>query len=143
MFKKQTLHISISSRCTSTCILKYVLEGTVPWDIWGSLALLCITLKGKEIEWNLPLFVLSALPEQRGFLYFRSPAHQGSLLYTTGLRKLREMRERWGGWNHLTREGIFKLLRSSGIDSKESIPPVYVTWRAGTTTLFLLGSWPP
>jgi hypothetical protein len=27
--------------------------------------------------------------------------------------------------------------------SKESIPPAYVAWRAGTTTLFLLGSWPP
>jgi hypothetical protein len=38
------------------------------------------------------------------------------------------------------RDGIFKLLRIPGIDSKESIPPVYVAWRAGTTTLFLLGS---
>jgi hypothetical protein len=26
------------------------------------------------------------------------------------------------------------------IDSKESIPPAYVAWRAGTITLFLLGS---
>jgi hypothetical protein len=32
------------------------------------------------------------------------------------------------------------LLRSPGIDSKESIPPAYVAWRAGTTTLFLHGS---
>ncbi len=39
--------------------------------------------------------------------------------------------------------GIFKLLWSPEIDSKESIPPVYVVWRAGTKTLFLLGSWPP
>jgi hypothetical protein len=31
--------------------------------------------------------------------------------------------------------GIFKLLRIL-----ESIPPAYVDWRAGTTTLFLLGS---
>ncbi len=30
------------------------------------------------------------------------------------------------------RDGIFKLLRSPGIESKESIPPAYVTWRAGT-----------
>ncbi len=30
----------------------------------------------------------------------------------------------------LYRDGIFKLLR-------ESIPPAYVAWRAGTTTLFL------
>ncbi len=32
----------------------------------------------------------------------------------------------------------FKLLRSSRIDSKVSISPAYVAWRAGTTTLFLL-----
>ncbi len=41
------------------------------------------------------------------------------------------------------RGGIYKLLRSPGIDSKEQIPPAYVAWRAGTATLFLLGSWPP
>ncbi len=35
---------------------------------------------------------------------------------------------------------IFKLLSSPGIDSKESIQPAYVPPRAGTTTLFLLGS---
>ncbi len=34
----------------------------------------------------------------------------------------------------------FKLLRSPRIDSKESIPPAYVAWLAGTTTLFILGS---
>jgi hypothetical protein len=39
-----------------------------------------------------------------------------------------------------TRDGIFKPLRSTGIDSRESIPPAYVAWRAGTTTLLLLGS---
>jgi hypothetical protein len=38
------------------------------------------------------------------------------------------------------RDGIFKLLRSPGIDSKEPILPAYVAWQAGTTTLFLLGS---
>jgi hypothetical protein len=37
---------------------------------------------------------------------------------------------------------IFKLLGSPGIDSKKSIPPAYVAWRAGTTTKFLLGSYP-
>ncbi len=35
---------------------------------------------------------------------------------------------------------IFRFLRSQRIDSKESIPPAYVARRAGTTTLFLLGS---
>jgi hypothetical protein len=39
-----------------------------------------------------------------------------------------------------TRARIFKVLRSSGIDSKESIPPTYVASQAGTTNLFLLGS---
>jgi hypothetical protein len=37
-------------------------------------------------------------------------------------------------------EYSLKLLRSSRIDSKESIPPAYVAWLTGTTTLFLLGS---
>ncbi len=41
------------------------------------------------------------------------------------------------------RDGIFKLLGSPGIDSKESIPPACVAWWAGTTILFLLGSLPP
>jgi hypothetical protein len=36
--------------------------------------------------------------------------------------------------------GIFKFLRGPRIDSKEWIPPAFVAWRAGPTTLFLLGS---
>jgi hypothetical protein len=39
-----------------------------------------------------------------------------------------------------TSDGIFKLLRSPEIDSKEPIPQAYVAWRAATTTLLLLGS---
>ena len=38
------------------------------------------------------------------------------------------------------RARIFKRLWSPGIDCKEWIPPAYVAWRAGTITLFLLGS---
>ncbi len=34
-------------------------------------------------------------------------------------------------------DSILKLLRSPGIDFKESIPPAYLAWRAGTTNLFL------
>ncbi len=34
----------------------------------------------------------------------------------------------------LTRVGILKLFSNPGIDSKESIPPAYLAWRAGTTT---------
>jgi hypothetical protein len=42
-----------------------------------------------------------------------------------------------------TRAGIFKRLRSSGIDAKELIPSDYVAWRASTTTRFLLSSKTP
>ncbi len=35
----------------------------------------------------------------------------------------------------------FKLVRSPRTDSKESIPPAYVAWRAGTTTLHSYKSW--
>jgi hypothetical protein len=41
------------------------------------------------------------------------------------------------------RDGIFKFLRSLGIDSKGSIQPAYVVVRAGTTTLFLVGALDP
>ncbi len=44
------------------------------------------------------------------------------------------------GAGNETRARIFKRLRSSGIDSVESIPQAYVARRAGTITLFLLGS---
>ncbi len=43
-------------------------------------------------------------------------------------------------WEKESIDSIFKLLRGPGIDAKESIPPASVAWRAGTTTLFLLGS---
>jgi hypothetical protein len=35
---------------------------------------------------------------------------------------------------------FLNFLRCPGIDSKDSIPPAYVAWRVGMTTLFLLGS---
>ncbi len=31
-----------------------------------------------------------------------------------------------------------EFVNFQGIDSKESIPPAYVVWRAGTTTLFVV-----
>jgi hypothetical protein len=51
----------------------------------------------------------------------------------------------------LHRARICKRLWSPGIDSEESIPPVYVAWRAGTTILVLsygparlgIDSWAP
>ncbi len=42
-----------------------------------------------------------------------------------------------------SRTRIFKRLWSPWIDSKGWIPPAYVAWRAGTITLFLLGSLAP
>ncbi len=38
------------------------------------------------------------------------------------------------------RARIFKRVWGPRIDSKEWIPPAYVAWRAGTITLFLIGS---
>jgi hypothetical protein len=46
-------------------------------------------------------------------------------------------------WLAVQRPNFLKRLRSPGIDSKESIPPAYVDWRAGTTILSLFGSKPP
>ncbi len=39
------------------------------------------------------------------------------------------------------RARIFNFLGSPRMGSKESIPPAYLAWRAGTTTLFLLCSY--
>jgi hypothetical protein len=44
--------------------------------------------------------------------------------------------------NYSVRARIFKLLRSPRIDFNESIPPAYVAWIDGTTTIILLGSKP-
>jgi hypothetical protein len=58
------------------------------------------------------------------------------------VRKDQEVRNS-SQWDTPTRARIFKLVRRPEVDSKESIPPAYVAWRASTTTLFLLGSYPP
>jgi hypothetical protein len=60
-------------------------------------------------------------------------------------RGLIETERDWIRSAHLGGGGVpepkfFKLLRSPRIDSKEPIPPGCEAWRAGTTTLFLLGS---
>ncbi len=44
-------------------------------------------------------------------------------------------------WVKVSRGGIFKLVKGTGIDYKESNTPVYVACRAGTTTLFLQSRW--
>ncbi len=67
-------------------------------------------------------------------------AHQGNCLVSAG-----NLEQSVGARNRVgirmsyksARARIFKRLWSPGIDFKESIPPVYVTWRAGTITLFL------
>ncbi len=47
----------------------------------------------------------------------------------------------WDSIHYSYRAKFFLFLRSLRIDSKESIPPACVAWRAGTTALFLLGSY--
>ncbi len=64
-------------------------------------------------EWP---FAQSVRPQcRRSRVQFPSETHHSQMLY----------------------EGIFKHLRIPGINSKESIRPAYVDWRASTTTLFL------
>jgi hypothetical protein len=53
-------------------------------------------------------------------------------------RKDAEINRERGGEKRRSWVRIFKLLRSPGIHSKESISPAYVAWRVGTITLFLL-----
>ncbi len=54
--------------------------------------------------------------------------------------RIRSELHHFGGSDPHHRARIFKPLKSPGIDFKELIPSAYVAWRAGTTTLFLLGS---
>jgi hypothetical protein len=42
-----------------------------------------------------------------------------------------------------SREIPKKVYLNAGIDSLESIPPVYVAWQAVTKPLFIFGSKPP
>jgi hypothetical protein len=56
------------------------------------------------------------------------------------LRDFEILRHPDGIMTMLFRARIFKLLRSPRIDYKESVAQGGVTWRAGTSALFLLGS---
>jgi hypothetical protein len=53
----------------------------------------------------------------------------GKMKFYHGKKIFAHWRHFLGSWAR-----IFKLLRSPRINSKEPIPPAYVTWRAGTTT---------
>jgi hypothetical protein len=75
---------------------------------------------------------------------------QGGLKTSLAMQTKREYRTKrnWGeeipeSSTRRCPEPKFSNIWSSGIDSKEWIPPAYVAWRASTITLFLLGSWPP
>jgi hypothetical protein len=61
-----------------------------------------------------------------------------------GVQQLAEAGDQLQALHHhnpdYARAKIFTILRSPGIDSKESIPPFYVAKRATTITIFLLGS---
>ncbi len=65
-------------------------------------------------------------------------AKTGSIISGTGIDSNEPLPPAYVAW--WARARIFKLLRSPRIDSKEPIPPGCVDLRAGTTTLFLLGS---
>jgi hypothetical protein len=73
-----------------------------------------------KVQYFCPMFVIF----QKEFQDFGKENHRLDL----GLKNLCDF--------HFS-AGIFKLLRSPGIDTNESIPPAY---QARTTTLFLLGS---
>ncbi len=64
---------------------------------------------------------------------------EGAFSWSDIHRKLSLCGFKSGSTSILYINGIFKPLRSPGINSKESIPPAYVT-RVGTTTPFLLDS---
>ncbi len=64
-----------------------------------------------------------------------APLYRGSLYLTSLLFFQRSVpHPRDAGRRFEPSSGIFKLLRSLAFDSKKSIPPAYVAWRAGTTT---------
>ncbi len=71
---------------------------------------------------------------------FCTSIFHGYLYKVTYYRKsLKAVHKNFGSYTRY-RARICKLLRCSGIDSKESIPAAYVAWRAGTTTLFVVPS---
>ena len=69
------------------------------------------------------------------FFYYLLPGQKGLTYYLLQVWRFCGSPLAPASW-----DGIFKLFRSSEIDSKESIPPTCVAWRAGAKTLFLLGS---
>ncbi len=103
---------------------------------------------------------LRAMVSEGGYIFFVKKLHTFTYWMPFAMMHCRELHEeRTNEINNKTLHGYaifsqnhsiiapsfkqswyFRLLRSPGIDSKELIPPGYVAWRAGTTTLFLLGS---
>ncbi len=71
------------------------------------------------------------------------PAPSTDVIYQQLLVNPEMIRFQLGFFIPLYRARILKLLGSSGIDSKASLPPAYVAWRPVTRTLCLLCSQPP
>ncbi len=103
----------------------------------------CVVLYGKYFWaqsflnnsfFNLHYTVPGSLPLRKCYAFIRSVRVQR--------RSVRVHSEAQLG-AELPRARIFKRLWSLRIDSIEPIPPDCVAWRAGMTTLFLLGSYPP
>jgi hypothetical protein len=79
----------------------------------------------------------TAYPQQVCTQHSPSPPHNTTAAPTTGLHTTQSQLPHQTAHKQQPLPTTFILLRSPGIDFKESIPPA---WRAGTTTLFLLGS---
>jgi hypothetical protein len=79
---------------------------------------------GTLIGWKSGQTTFVPLWDRMGGAWLRTPPFVRKKNYSVGAR-------------------IFKRLRGPRIDFNESIPPAYVAWIGGTTTLILLGSKPP
>ncbi len=93
-------------------------KSVYPWERWSPIynddLLVCLLI----LNYFLSYFLRIHTPEQVIVVQYRAQTSKDGhfSLHYFGAR-------------------IFKLLRSPGIDSKESFPPSYVVWRAGTITL--------
>ncbi len=84
------------------------------------------------------LHTFSILKQPNGYYYLQQAVTLNPSSSNLTIILPKAIGQRRGG---KIRDGIFTLLGSPGFDSKESIPPAYVAWRAGTITLFLIGSY--
>jgi hypothetical protein len=114
------------------CFLQFYL---IPWY-----CLFLVNVTFGFISWRRSLRNINSVHQTKIYLIGEGDSKNHCALHSPGFEPpfLPRLFSWLGHW-----ASIFKRLWSSGIDSKASIPPAYVAWRAGTITLFLLGAWPP